>query len=57
MSIIKRGLNLIADESTIPNIATSQPSNTPSKVKDTDGLIDFDLGNTEGGANNKYSVE
>jgi DNA sulfur modification protein DndE len=49
MSIIKRGLNLIADESTIPNIATSQPSNTPSKVKDTDGLVDFDLGNTEGG--------
>jgi DNA sulfur modification protein DndE len=49
MSIIKRGLNLIADESTIPNIVTSQPSHTPSKIKEVRGLVDFDLGNTEGG--------
>ena len=49
MSIIKRGLNLIADESTIPNIGTSQQANIVSKIKDTSGLVDFDLGNTEGG--------
>jgi DNA sulfur modification protein DndE len=50
MSIIKRGLNLIAEESIVSSLGgTSQPSHSITGVKDVQGLVDFDLGNTEGG--------
>ena len=50
MSLIKRGLNLIAEEGVVTSMGgTSQPSHSVKKIPDIQGLVDFDLGSTEGG--------